>query len=72
MTEHTMKIVVERHYAYEYSAIDADSYDGPGSPMGLGNSGDEAVADLLDQLEERGLRPVGDVVAPIVARATPK
>lgn len=34
-------------------AIDDDSYDGPGSPIGEGVSEAEAIADLLTQTEER-------------------
>lgn len=34
----------------EYAAIDADNYDGPGSPMGLGFSLLSAIADLFEQL----------------------
>lgn len=48
-----MRIIVTNHYPHEWSAIDEDSYDGPGSPIGLGNSRQEAIEDLKDQLLER-------------------
>lgn len=37
----------------EWSAIDDNTYDGPGSLYGLGNTEDEAVDDLIDQMMER-------------------
>ena len=40
---------------FDWSAIDDDTYDGPGSPMGTGRTEQEAVADLLEQIEERKL-----------------
>ena len=48
-----MKFVTERLPNGEWSAIDDDSYDGPGSPMGRGKTGHEAVVDLMDQIQER-------------------
>lgn len=46
----------------EYTAIDDDSYDGPGSAMGRGKTELEAIADLRDQLIERGLiEPLGSL-----------
>jgi hypothetical protein len=36
-----------------WTAIDDDTYDGPGSPIGWGNSEAEAIADLKEQLAER-------------------
>jgi hypothetical protein len=35
-----------------YSAIDDDTYDGPGSPIGTGPTEAAAIADLLEQLED--------------------
>jgi hypothetical protein len=36
-----------------WTAIDDDTYDGPGSPIGSGRTEQEAIADLLEQIEER-------------------
>jgi hypothetical protein len=36
--------------ACDWSAIDADTYE-PGDPVGYGATEDDAVADLLSQLE---------------------
>ena len=36
---------------FDWSAIDDDTYDGPGSPIGWGGTEKEAVHDLLEQLE---------------------
>lgn len=38
--------------AWDWTAIDEDTYDGPDSPVGCGATEAEAVADLLEQLEE--------------------
>lgn len=49
-----MNIKVERHptpSGAEYTAIDDDTYSGPGSPMGWGATAAEATADLREQLE---------------------
>lgn len=37
---------------FDWSAIDDDTYDGPGCPIGHGATKEEAIADLMDQLEE--------------------
>lgn len=37
----------------DWSAIDADTYDGEGCPIGRGATEQEAIADLLEQLEEQ-------------------
>jgi hypothetical protein len=42
---------------FDWSAVDDSTYDGPGSPIGTGASEADAVADLLEQLEERGMAP---------------
>jgi hypothetical protein len=39
--------------AFDWSAIDDDTYDGPGSPVGRGPTKESALADLLEQREER-------------------
>jgi hypothetical protein len=41
--------------AFDWSALDDDTYDGEGSPVGFGATEEEAIADLKGQLEE--LRP---------------
>jgi hypothetical protein len=40
---------------FDWSAVDDDTYDGPGCPIGYGATEDEAIADLMSQMEE--LRP---------------
>ena len=35
-----------------WTAVDDDTYDGPGSPIGSGASEAEAIVDLLEQLED--------------------
>jgi hypothetical protein len=47
-----MNIKVTQHYSDHFSAIDHDSYDGPGSPIGHGRTAEEAEADLLEQLSD--------------------
>jgi hypothetical protein len=47
-------IKTERQPTGEYTAIDRDNYDGPGSAMGWGSTELEAIADLAEQLRERG------------------
>ena len=37
---------------FDWQAIDADTYEGPGSPIGFGATEQEAIADLMEQLEE--------------------
>lgn len=37
----------------EWRAIDDNTYDGPGSIVGIGDTEDEAVDDLIDQTMER-------------------
>jgi hypothetical protein len=36
---------------FDWSAIDDETYDGPGSPIGQGPTEEAAIADLLEQLE---------------------
>ena len=38
---------------FDWSAIDADTYDGERSPIGRGATPNAAIADLLEQLEEQ-------------------
>lgn len=38
---------------FDWSAIDDDTYDGPGCPMGTGATEKEAIEDLMEQLQER-------------------
>ena len=37
---------------FDWSAIDDDTYDGPGSPVGTGATEAEAIADLMEQIDE--------------------
>ena len=48
-----MNIRTTQHYSDIWTAIDDDTYDGPGSPIGHGQTEQEAKADLLEQLEDR-------------------
>lgn len=47
-----MKVRTQQHYATEWTAIDHDTYDGPESPIGMGKTEQEAIADLKEQLDE--------------------
>jgi hypothetical protein len=38
---------------FDWLAYDDDTYDGLGSPLGHGPTKEEAIADLLEQIEER-------------------
>ena len=39
---------------FDWSAVDADSYDGsPSDPIGYGATEQEAIDDLLSQIEEK-------------------
>lgn len=37
---------------FDWSAVDDDTYDGPGCPIGTGATEQEAIADLLQQIED--------------------
>ena len=37
---------------FDWSAVDDDTYDGPGCPIGTGATEQEAIDDLLRQIEE--------------------
>ena len=36
----------------DWVAVDDDTYDGPGCPVGSGRTEAEAIADLMEQLEQ--------------------
>jgi hypothetical protein len=38
--------------SFDWSAVDDDTYDGPGSPIGTGATEAEAIVDLCGQLAE--------------------
>ncbi len=38
---------------FDYSAVDDDTYDGIGCPIGWGETPEEAIADLKAQIAER-------------------
>lgn len=38
---------------HDWKAIDYDTYDGPGSAIGYGRSEEDAVADLMAEIELR-------------------
>jgi len=45
---------IRTNYQYHHwVAVDDDTYDGPGSPLGTGNTEAEAIDDLKEQLVER-------------------
>lgn len=49
-----MKITAEQHYRTEWTAIEAESYDGAEdsrAPVGSGKTKAEAVADLLEKMD---------------------
>jgi hypothetical protein len=48
-----MAITTECQPNGQWTAIDIDSYDGPGSPMGWGGTEADAIADLREQLAIR-------------------
>lgn len=50
-----LHIVTQLEPNGDYSAIADEVYDDPSSAMGWGNTRLEAIADLRDQLVERGL-----------------
>ena len=45
-----MKIKTTQHCVHEWTAIDDDTYDGPESKMGIGNSEAEAIEDLKEKM----------------------
>jgi hypothetical protein len=50
-TEHVYPPIPNRNY--DWSAVDGDTYDGPGSPIGTGATEADAVSDLQIALEQR-------------------
>lgn len=38
---------------FDWSAVDDDTYDGEGCPVGYGTTEAEAIQDLKDQIEDR-------------------
>lgn len=50
-----MSIQTEQPYSDHWLAYDDNTYDGPGSALGHGRTRQEAIDDLIEQLEERGL-----------------
>ena len=36
---------------FDWSAVDDDTYDGPGSPIGFGRTRDDAIEDLFEHIE---------------------
>lgn len=38
---------------FDWSAVDADTYDGPGCAIGYGATETEAIADLMQEIEFR-------------------
>jgi hypothetical protein len=39
--------------SFDWSAVDDDTYDGEGCEIGRGATEQEAIADLMEQIEER-------------------
>jgi hypothetical protein len=46
-----MKISTQDQY-FGWVAVDEDSYDGPGSPIGIGATEQEAIDSLMEQLAD--------------------
>jgi hypothetical protein len=57
-TDYWMKPIPDRRF--DWCAVDDDTYDGPGSPIGHGRNEAEAVADLKDQLHDRMIDQMSD------------
>jgi hypothetical protein len=47
----------------DWSAIDRNTYDGEGSPIGWGRTEAEAIADLKEQLEDDELTTIARAVS---------
>lgn len=48
------RITIEtEHQPGGWVAVDDDSYDGPGSPIGQGRTKEEAIIDLLEQIYDQ-------------------
>ena len=48
-TEYWAKPIPSRNF--DWSAIDDNTYDGPGCPIGHGATEQAAIADLMEQIE---------------------
>jgi hypothetical protein len=61
---HNMNIITKYEYPpiplrdWDWSAIDDDTYDGPGCPIGLGSTKEAAIADLLQQIEQNTMTKI--------------
>lgn len=49
-----MRVRTEKHPSGEYSAMDADYYE-PGMPVGWSTTEYGAIADLADEMRDRGM-----------------
>jgi hypothetical protein len=49
-TEHVYPPIPDR--SMDWSAVDDDTYDGPGSPIGRGPTEEAAITDLMERLGE--------------------
>jgi hypothetical protein len=47
-----MRIVTRQQFSGHWTAVDDDTYDGPGCPIGAGPTEAAAIADLMAQLDE--------------------
>lgn len=50
-TEHVFPPIPDRRF--DWSAVDDDTYDGPGCPIGWGPTEEAAIADLKEKMEEQ-------------------
>lgn len=50
VTHYDPKPIPDRRF--DWSAVDGETYDGPGCPIGWGRTEDEARADLAEQMED--------------------
>lgn len=50
-TEHVYPPIPIRDY--DWSAVDDNTYDGPGNPIGWGRTEQAAINDLIEQFQER-------------------
>ena len=48
-----MRIVTRLQFSGCWTAVDDSTYDGPGCPIGAGPTEAAAIADLMDQLDEK-------------------
>jgi hypothetical protein len=51
-----MNIITENHFGLTWTAVDDDTYGGPGSPIGTGATESEAIEDLIEQIAYRSER----------------